>query len=78
MDDLIAWIATQHRVSSLLHYLDDFFLVGPPDPSNCKQDSDAFIQLCSSLGIPLASENIEGPTTSLTFLGVTIDTSKME
>ena len=52
--------------------------MGPPDSSNCKQDSDTFIQLCSSLGISLVSEKIKDPTSSLTFLGVTIDTSKME
>jgi len=73
MTDLVAWIATQHGVSSLLHYLDDFLLVGPPHSSNCQQDLDSFIQLCPSLGIPLVSKKIrkiEGPTTSLTFLGV--------
>jgi len=75
MADLVAWIATQHAVSSLLHYPDDFLLVGPPHSSNCQQDLDTFIHLCSFLDIPLVSEKIEGPTTSLTFLGVTIDTS---
>jgi len=68
MSDLVALIAAEHRVSSLLHYLDDFLLAGPPYSSNYKQDLDTFIQLCSSLGIPLAAEKIEGPTTSLTLL----------
>ena len=62
----------------MLHYLDDFLLMGPPRSSDCQQDLDTFIQLCSYLGIPLASEKIEGPTTSLSFLGITIDTSRME
>ena len=35
-------------------------------------------QLCKDLGIPLAVEKIEGPSTSLTFLGITLDTEQME
>ena len=76
--DLVSWITGQHGVSCMLHYLDDFLLMGPPHSSDCQQDLDTFIQLCSYLGIPLASEKIEGPTTSLSFLGITIDTSRME
>ena len=30
------------------------------------------------LGIPLALEKVEGPFTSLNFLGITLDTAKME
>ena len=30
-------------------------------------------QLCEDLGIPIAEEKTEGPTTTLTFLGITID-----
>ena len=76
--DLVSWIAGQHGVSCMLHYLDDFLLMGPQHSSDCQQDLDTFIQLCSYLGIPLASEKIEGPTTSLSFLAITIDTSRME
>ena len=76
--DLVSWIAGQHGVSCMLHYLDNFLLMGPPHSSDCQQDLDTFIQLCSYLGIPLASEKIEDPTTSLSFLGITIDTSRME
>ena len=78
LTDLVSWITGQHGVSCMLDYLDDFLLMGPPHSSDCQQDLDTFIQLCSYLGIPLASETIEGPTTSLSFLGITIDTSQME
>ena len=36
------------------------------------------MQLCTNLGIPLASEKIEGPSTCLTFLGITLDTVRMK
>ena len=61
-----------------LHYLDDFLLVGPPQSSICQQNLETFIRLCCDIGIPLTSEKIEGPTTSLSFLGIIIDTHCME
>ena len=36
------------------------------------------MQICSNVGVPLASEKLEGPATSLTFLGITLDTARME
>ena len=36
--------------------------------------SDKFKSTCQELGIPLAEEKVEGPATSLTFLGVVLDT----
>jgi len=76
--DLVSWIAIQQGISCILHYLDDFLLVGPPQSPVCQQNLETFIHLCSDLGIPLASEKIDGPTTSLAFLGIIIDTHRME
>ena len=36
------------------------------------------MQLCDNLGIPLASEEIEGLSTSLSFLGICLDTARRE
>ena len=76
--DLLCWIANQRGVSCILHYLDNFLIIGPPDSPACKQNLNTFIQLCDSLGIPLASEKIEGPSISLSFLGIHLDTARME
>ena len=76
--DLLCCIAQQHGISQPLHYLDDFLLIGPPHSPACQQNLNTFIQLCTNLGVPLASEKIEGPSTSLTFLGITLDTANME
>ena len=76
--DLLSWILEQQGVSPLLQYLDDFLLMAPPQSSQC-QDNLLIVQhICSLLGIPLALENVEGPTDSLTFLGITLDTKRME
>ena len=76
--DLLTWITTQRGVSFSMHYLDDFLLLGPSDSPTCQRNLDTFMQVCSELGIPLATEKLEGPSTSLTFLGILIDTHRME
>jgi len=60
------------------HYLDDFIFLGMPKTSRCQALMNKFIQLCHTLAIPLADEKMEGPSTVLIFLGLTIDTEKME
>ena len=78
--DLLAWVLKQQGVSEVLHYLDDFLTMPPPPPFSgvCQQNLDIIQQICTQLGVPLATEKVVGPTTSLCFLGITINTEKME
>ncbi|XP_068110929.1 toll-like receptor 7 [Hyperolius riggenbachi] len=46
--------------------------------ADCAAALAAMYQICQSFGIPLAIAKTEGPTTSLKFLGVHIDTLAME
>ena len=76
--DLLSWIVRVKGVSYSIHYLDDFLTMGPPASPTCQHNLETFIQVCNDLGVPLALEKVEGPTTCLTFLGITLDTYKME
>ena len=76
--EFMAWILKQQGISHLLHYLDDFLILGPPASNVCQQHLDAVKQVCDMLGVPLALEKVEGPTTCLSFLGITLDTVNME
>ena len=76
--DLLAWIMEDAGVSYLIHYLDDYLTMGPPQSTVCQQNLNIFISLCSELGVPLAAEKLEGPSTSLSFLGIILDTERME
>ena len=76
--DLLSWILEQQGVTPLLHYLDDFLLIAPPQSSSCQHNLCVVKQVCSQFGIPLALEKVEGPTNLLTFLGITLDTKQME
>ena len=78
MADLLTWVAFQRGVSFSLHYLDDFLTMGLPTTTTCQRNLDILSQTCKDLGVPLATEKLEGPSTTLTFLGVVIDSSRME
>ena len=76
--DAAEWVARQEGVHWILHYLDDFLLVGPPDSDVCQKNVDQVLRLFAELGLPVAPSKLEGPTTSLCFLGIEIDTVALE
>ena len=76
--DLLSWILQQQQVTPVLHYLDDFLTIGPPQSPTCSNNLTVIKDVCSILGIPLALEKVEGPSDSLTFLGITLDTQSMQ
>ena len=76
--DILSWILAQHQISPVLHYLDDFLTLGPPESPVCAHNLDTIKKVCSLLGIPLALEKVEGPSACLTFLGINLDTQRME
>ena len=76
--DLLTGVLTRQGVTFVLHYLDDFLTLGPSASNICQQNLSIIQKVCASLGIPLALEKVEGPSTILTFLGITLDTINME
>ena len=72
--DALEWIVHSRGVRHIDHYLDDFIVWGPRDTPECAQAIDTLIQMCADLGVPLATEKLEGPSQCLTFLGIEIDT----
>ena len=78
MADLLAWILQEQGVSFIIHYLDDFLTIGPPNSTICYHNLNAIIRLCKVLGVPLAVEKVSGPSTTIEFLGIILDTGKME
>ena len=77
--DLLEWILLNQGISFVMHYLDDYLTIGPPNSPMCYQNLQLLIEICGMLvGIPLATHKIEGPATELEFLGILIDTVHME
>ncbi|XP_061466237.1 uncharacterized protein LOC133377049 [Rhineura floridana] len=61
-------------LQSVVHYLDDYLFAGPADSGTCRAFMAHFAGLAGELGVPLAAEKTEGPSTAITFLGIEIDT----
>ena len=57
------------NVLDLLHYLDDYFTLGPPLSDICASRLKAIDQAATEIGIPLSPDKCVGPTTCLIFLG---------
>ncbi len=76
--DGLMWIMYEEGVTSTLHYLDDFLFLGSPKGGECESSLRRAVEVCQRLGVPLATEKVEGPNRGLTFLGIFLDTMKME
>ena len=59
---------------STTHYLDDDLFCGATNTGQSKFTSESFQSLARELGVLLAEEKTEGPTTSLSFSGIELDT----
>ena len=44
--DALGWIFTQHGVRDVIHYLDDFLIVGDPGSSECSVALNVALELC--------------------------------
>ena len=76
--DAAEWIALHTGVSSLLHYLDDFLTMGRAELRECADNLDLLIHTCHRLGLPLKWQKLEGPSTVIVFLGIVLDTQRLE
>lgn len=64
-------------VGELLHYLDDFLFGGRKNTKDCELIMGHFELCMSELGVPVAKEKTEGPTTIICFLGLELDSDEM-
>ena len=76
--DALEWIVKDLGVQQLWHYLDDYITCGAPESDECQSNLQMLVDVCRHLGVPLANEKLEGPTTCLVFLGILIDTIRGE
>ena len=77
--DAILWILqANYAIIHSTNYLDDYFMAGPANSNICQQDLNRAISVFSILGIPLAPEKIVSSRKIITYLGMIIDSGKME
>lgn len=76
--DAVEWILRSEGVNFVIHYLDDFLLVGPPNSDECASSLAILLRVFKRLGLPVAVHKLEGPWWCLSFLGFEVDSNAME
>jgi hypothetical protein len=76
--DGLMWIMKQRGIRESIHYLDDYLFFGDPCSQECAHALSLALQLCKCLGVPVSAHKLEGPANTLTFLGILLDTLKLE
>ena len=71
--DGFAWALVAQGFLKFVHCLDDFLFWSSSDSQECLLALQTAIHLGSELSLPPALEKVEGPTTSLMFLGIQVD-----
>ena len=75
---LVRWIIINHyHFRRIVNYSDDFFAVLAKNMEIAKSQLKTIIQAFKDLNIPLAVDKIEGPDTSLIYLGIIINSLLM-
>ena len=75
--ELLLWILIHVMgISHCIHYLDDYFCASVTQ-GQCQRDMRTLMATCDDLGVPLAPDKIIGPTRTIAYLGIQIDTERM-
>jgi len=70
-------IHTHLSVKHIVHILDDFMFVGPPNSPICQNNFDKFLAVCANLGVLIKPEKTEHATPIITLLGLELDSLHM-
>ena len=74
----VCWIATNnYNIKFILHLLDDFLTIDMPHFSG-EYTFSSMLYIFNSLNIPLSEKKLEGPCTCLEYLGIILDSDKMQ
>ena len=76
--EALAHVIRERGVKNLDHYLDDFSLVAPPASSVCGENLRVALGTCEELGFQVATEKTEGPATTITLLGIEVESDRLE
>ncbi|CAH3182095.1 unnamed protein product, partial [Porites lobata] len=79
LSESLEWLVKHYlKIPSIIHILDDFFIVQPPPSSHCATALCRILTLFTELNIPLAPNKTFRPTQVLEFMGITLDSVQMQ
>ena len=67
--DAMEWIAKNNGISFIIHYLDDFLLLGHPHSQQCAESVAKLVSILDQLRMSVAWDKLEGQAPKLMFLG---------
>lgn len=74
----LEWIAINKLgCRAMVHILDDFLFIDD-SYEGCMQSLRSFLEMCSAIGIPIADDKTFYANTSMTFVGISLCTIRME
>jgi hypothetical protein len=78
LSQAVCWILTNnYGVKNVLHLLDDFLTIDPPGDEGIR--TMAILTLVfKKLGVPISAKKTVGPCTELEYLGIVLDSERME
>ena len=76
--DGLLWAMANRGTKEGLHYLDDFLFGGRKLTDECQTALTTALATCAETGVPVAMQKLEGPSSSIIFLGIEIDTAAGE
>jgi len=77
LSEALEWLAARkYGVDYICHLLDDFLVAELPSKKG--ESLNIILELFQRLSIPIAQHKVEGPSQKLEFLGITLDTVKLE
>ena len=71
-------IMLYHGASYVEQYLDDYITIGPPCLPVCTSNLEIMLDTFQDLGFTVFPQKVSLPTTVLEFLGIIIDSDKMQ
>ncbi len=72
--DALAWAMMVNGATGFLHYLDDFLFVGPRGSHITNTSLEVALSTCATISFPVSHQKTVYPSTTLTFLGIEINT----
>ncbi len=76
--DALAFIMKENGTTDVDHYLDDYLTGGPPNSPVCVNNINIMIETCKKLNFLINPEKLIAPSTCIEFLGIIIDSIRME
>ena len=76
--DALQWVMESMGAKWVAHYIDDFVTIGAPDSPECSDNAQIMQAACERVGFPVEPEKSEGPATTISFLGVELDSRMLE